>query len=409
MTEIFIAIIAILTLNFCLSRTLEWLNLRSWKNTLPTELEDFYDREQYKKAQQYHQTKGKLGLSESVLSFVLLIGILSFGGFGWLNDQLEMFINNEVLLGLAFFGVLFMVSDLLSLPFAVYDTFKIEADYGFNKTTGRTFIKDKLKSYLLTFLIGGGLLALMLWLMLNTGKTFWIYLMIVIVFVSVLFNMFYTSLVLPWFNKLEPLKDEELKSGISSLSERIGFSIKDIFVIDGSTRSTKANAFFSGFGNNKRIVLYDTLINDHTKEELLAILAHEIGHYKKQHIPKNMILSTIQSGILFFLLAQFLYMEELSLALGASEWQLHLNLLAFAILYEPVSILIGLFMNSVSRKFEYQADAFAANNYDKTPLIEGLKKLSTKHLSNLTPHPAYVFFHYSHPPILERIKALQKI
>lgn len=409
MTEIFIAIIGILTLNFCLNRTLEWLNLKSWKKTLPTELEDFYDREQYKKAQQYHQTKGKLGLFESVFSFVFLIGILSFGGFGWLNDQLELFMNNKVLLGLAFFGILFIVSDLLSLPFNVYDTFKIEADYGFNKTTITTFIKDQLKSYLLTFLIGGGLMALMLWLMLNTGKTFWIYLVILTVLVSLLFNMFYTSLILPWFNKLEPLKDEDLKSSISSLSERIGFPIKDIFVMDGSTRSTKANAFFSGFGSNKRIVLYDTLINDHTKEELLAILTHEIGHYKKQHIPKNMILSTLQTGILFFLLAEFLYMEELSLALGASEWQLHLNLLAFGILYEPVSILAGLFMNSVSRKFEYQADAFAANNYGKKPLIEGLKKLSIKHLSNLTPHPAYVFFHYSHPPILKRIKALQKI
>ncbi len=409
MTEIFIAIIGILTLNFCLNRTLEWLNLKSWKKTLPTELEDFYDREQFKKAQQYHQTKGKLGLFESVFSFVFLIVILSFGGFGWLNDQLELFMNNKVLLGLAFFGILFIVSDLLSLPFNVYDTFKIEADYGFNKTTITTFIKDQLKSYLLTFLIGGGLMALMLWLMLNTGKTFWIYLVILTVLVSLLFNMFYTSLILPWFNKLEPLKDEDLKSSISSLSERIGFPIKDIFVMDGSTRSTKANAFFSGFGSNKRIVLYDTLINDHTKEELLAILTHEIGHYKKQHIPKNMILSTLQTGILFFLLAEFLYMEELSLALGASEWQLHLNLLAFGILYEPVSILAGLFMNSVSRKFEYQADAFAANNYGKKPLIEGLKKLSIKHLSNLTPHPAYVFFHYSHPPILKRIKALQKI
>lgn len=409
MTEIFIAIIGILTLNFCLNRTLEWLNLKSWKKTLPTELEDFYDREQFKKAQQYHQTKGKLGLFESVFSFVFLIVILSFGGFGWLNDQLELFMNNKVLLGLAFFGILFIVSDLLSLPFNVYDTFKIEADYGFNKTTITTFIKDQLKSYLLTFLIGGGLMALMLWLMLNTGKTFWIYLVILTVLVSLLFNMFYTSLILPWFNKLEPLKDEGLKSSISSLSERIGFPIKDIFVMDGSTRSTKANAFFSGFGSNKRIVLYDTLINDHTKEELLAILTHEIGHYKKQHIPKNMILSTLQTGILFFLLAEFLYMEELSLALGASEWQLHLNLLAFGILYEPVSILAGLFMNSVSRKFEYQADAFAANNYGKKPLIEGLKKLSIKHLSNLTPHPAYVLFHYSHPPILKRIKALQKI
>lgn len=404
-----VLMIGILVLNFGLTQVLTILNFRTWKNKLPQSLVEFYDEESYLTAKIYHAAKNKVGFVSESFNFLLLSGFLIAGGFGWLNAWLSGFTDSPILLALLFFGVLFLASDLLNLGFNLYDTFRIEERFGFNKMTVKTFILDKLKGYGLTLLLGGGLLALILWLIVSIGPTFWVIAFLVITSFSVIMNLFYTDWILPLFNQLKPMEEGELKNRIREFGERVDFPVSEIYIMDGSKRSSKANAFFSGMGKQKKIVLFDTLLEDHSHDEIMAILAHETGHFKRKHIPKNLGISIFQTALMFFILSLLVYNENLSLALGAEKLQIHLNLLAFGILYEPISFLIGLFMNGLSRKFEYEADAYAGQTADKNALISGLKKLSTKHLSNLTPHPAYVFAHYSHPPVLKRIEALEKV
>lgn len=405
---LFYIIIGILVFNYLLSRILDYLNLKRWENRLPGELREFYDEQKYQRAQNYNFANNKLEFISETFSFLLIIIFLIAGGFGWLNELLKAYIQHPVLLALAYFGILFIVSDLLSLPFSIYHTFVIEEKYGFNRTSPKTFIADKIKGYLLTALIGGGLGALILWLILTLQQNFWLIALLVITAFILFFNLFYTTLILPLFNKLVPLQENTLKNSIYQYAQKVDFPLTKVYVIDSSKRSTKANAFFSGFGKKKKIVLFDTLIKDHNTEELVAILAHEIGHYKKKHIPKNIAFSILQTALMLFILSLFIFNKDLSLALGAGDWELHINLIAFGILYEPLSLIIGLIMNIFSRKFEFEADRFATQTYDSESLINGLKKLSIKHLSNLKPHPAFVFFHYSHPPLLKRIEAIRE-
>ncbi len=299
-----------------------------------------------------------------------------------------------------------MASDILTIPFQWYSTFVIEEKYGFNKTTVKTFISDKLKGYMLGALIGGGLLGAMIYLVNTIGPNFWIWFAILATAFMLFMNMFYTTLILPLFNKLTPLADGELKTAIEDFSRKINFPITNIFVIDGSKRSKKANAFFSGIGKKKKIVLYDTLIANHTTEELVAVLAHEVGHYKKKHIVWSLVLSVVQIVFTLFVLSLMVFNENLSLALGGQAQAIHLNLLAFTILFSPISAVTGLFMNAYSRKNEFEADAFAKKAYSGKALADALKKLSVDNLSNLYPHPAYVFFHYSHPPLLKRLERI---
>jgi STE24 endopeptidase len=299
-------------------------------------------------------------------------------------------------------------SDILTTPLSYYKTFVIEEKFGFNKSTKKLFWFDKIKGWLMSILLGGGILVLIIWFYQFAGKDFWIYAWIIVAVFSLIMNMFYAKLIVPLFNKQTPLENGELKTAIENYAQKVGLTLNNIFVIDGSKRSTKANAYFSGFGSQKRITLFDTLINDLETDEIVAVLAHEVGHYKRKHIIFNLASSILLTGFTLFILSLFINSALLSEALGVSIPSFHIGLIAFGILYSPISEITGLFMNYMSRKFEYQADNFAKETFDGTPLITSLKKLSKNNLSNLTPHKAYVFMHYSHPTLLERILNLEK-
>ena len=405
-TEYLWLITGIVIFGYAVGEILDWLNLRHSKAELPTEAEGIYDDEQYAKSQNYHKVTARFSFITSAFSTLLTVAILWFGGFGWLDSMLSANIDNEILLALAFFGVLFIASDIINLPFQLYSTFVIEEKFGFNKTTLKTFFLDKIKGYLIGALIGGGLMAGLIYLVLALGGNFWLLFWVAITLFMVVMNMFYTSLILPLFNKLTPLEDGSLRTLIEAYGKKVDFPLTNIYVIDGSKRSSKANAFFSGLGKKKKVVLYDTLIENHTDEELLAIFAHEVGHYKKKHIQLGLVLSVLQSGLMLFVLSLMIFNVQLSEALGATSMKIHLNLIAFGILYSPISMLTGLIMNLVSRKNEFEADRFAVDTADGTKLTAALKKLSSDNLSNLLPHPAYVFVNYSHPPLLQRIDAI---
>jgi STE24 endopeptidase len=399
-------IIAISTISYLFGELLDYLNLKSQRTDIPNEIASFYDRTKYLKSLDYHRELTRFGFLTSAFSFALSLTMLVAGGFGWLDSLLRPLISNEILLALAFFGILVIVSDLLTIPFQLYSTFVIEEKYGFNKTTVKTFLLDKLKGYLLGAVIGAPLLALLIYLIQVIGPNFWIWFALIAAAFMLFMNMFYTSLILPLFNKLTPLPDGELKSAIQTFAQKINFPLDNIFVIDGSKRSNKANAFFSGIGKKKKIVLYDTLIERHTTDELVAVLAHEVGHFKKKHIIWGFALSIAQVFFTLFILSLMVYNQSLSLALGGSQQAIHLNLIAFTILFAPISGITGLLMSMYSRKNEYEADAYARENYNGTALADALKRLSVDSLSNLYPHPMYVFFHYSHPPLLKRLAAL---
>ena len=406
--SILILLLAILSFDFIYSKILEFLNIRSMKETLPDNVKDIYDEEKYKKSIAYARTNNKFSLLTSSFSFLLSFALLSTGFFGWFDVVVRELIANEELVSLAFFGLLFLASDILNIPFQLYGTFVIEEKFGFNKTTYKTFVLDKLKGYVLTAIIGGLILFILLKLMNVFGQNFWIYFWVVISAFTLFMNMFYTSLILPLFNKLTPLEDGDLKQAIEAYSKKVSFPLDNIFVIDGSKRSAKSNAFFSGIGKKKKIVLYDTLIENHSKEELVAVLAHEVGHFKKKHIITGYLVSMLQTGITLFIMSLIIFNPEVSKAMGGEQLGIHLNLLAFGILYSPISHFIGIFMNVLSRKNEFEADAYARDTYDGAFLQQALKKLSVDNLSNLFPHPAYVFINYSHPPLLKRLAAMEK-
>ncbi len=405
---IFYIILAIIVFNFLLERLLAYLNQRNWCPELPNELEAFYDAAAYAKSQKYHKEKNRLALWSETLGFVILVVFLCLGGFGRTSIWLRQFIDDPIFLALAYFGLLSFAGSVIQLPFSLYNTFVIEEKYGFNRTTVRTYIADKIKGLALTLVIGGALGYLVLWLILSIGENFWLYAWVLFACIMLFINLFYTSLIVPIFNKLSPLEDGSLRQKIEAYARRVNFPLTNIMVLDGSKRSSKANAFFSGIGSSKKIVLYDTLIQKHTEDEVVAVLAHEVGHYKKKHIIKGLILGLLQTGFTLWLLLQFVFNESLSLALGENSWQLHVNLLAFSTLYEPISVILSLLMNVLSRKHEYEADTYAAQTADKQAFSQALIRLSTDTLSNLKPHPAYVFFHYSHPTLLQRLRNLNR-
>jgi STE24 endopeptidase len=406
---LFFFIIGLLVADFIFERFLEYLNSTQWSDQLPEEVKGIYDEEKYSRQQTYEKVNFRFSLITSSFSFLVMLLMFLLAGFAWVN-QLALSVSvNPILVALLFFGILLLASDLLTTPFSMYDTFVIEEKFGFNKTTPKTFILDKLKGWLLGAVIGGGLLALIINIYQLTTTSFWIYAWLVITVFSIFMVLFYSNLIVPLFNKQTPLPEGELKSAIENFSGKVGFKLDNIYVIDGSKRSTKANAYFTGLGAKKRIVLYDTLINDLTVNELVAVLAHEIGHYKKKHVVWSLLLGILQTGIMLFIFSLFVGSSALSAALGVETPSFHIGLIAFGILYSPISMITGLAMNVFSRRNEYQADAFAATNFDKNELASALKKLSVKNLSNLRPHPAYVFFHYSHPTLLQRLNALKQL
>ena len=402
-------ILAILVVNFLWEQYLDYLNLAHQKPQVPAELQDIVDAQTYQKTLDYQRAKAKFGLVTSSLGVMVMIALLLFGGFGMLDQWLRNYLSEPIPLALAFFAVLFLASDILSTPLQWYHTFVLEERFGFNKTTVKTFFLDKLKGYLLAAILGAPLLAFLMYSITELGAYFWIYFLGVIALFSLLINMFYTSWILPLFNKLTPLEEGDLKEAIQGYSESVNFPLDNIFVIDGSKRSKKANAFFSGLGKKKKIVLYDTLINNHNTEELVSILAHEVGHYKKKHLIQSYVLSILQAALLLFLLSLILKYEPLSIALGGTQPAMHLNLVAFGLLYTPISKVLGVLFNMLSRKNEFEADAYAAETSSGIALMAALKKLSINNLSNLWPHKLFVFFHYSHPPLLQRLQALKAL
>lgn len=406
--SLFYIILFILIADFVLERWLDYLNGKKQSADLPEEVRDVYDAVHYKKSQEYKRVNDRFSFITSSFSFALIIGMLLFGGFKIVDLWARSLTGHPILIALIFFGILAIASEILTLPFSVYDTFVIEEKFGFNKTTARTFILDKIKGWMLGALIGGGILSAILWFYQQTTTSFWIYAWIAVTAFSIFMTLFYSTLIVPIFNKQTPLEDGELKDEIKNFSEKAGFKLDNIFVIDGSKRSTKSNAYFSGLGAKKRIVLFDTLIKDLDKSEIVGVLAHEIGHYKKKHTLIGIITGIIQTGITLYLFSLFVDNPQLSAALGSDTASFHMGLVAFGILYSPISTIIGLCMNHFSRKHEYAADRYANEKYSGESLIMALKKLTSKNLSNLTPHPLYVFFHYSHPTLLQRIRALRQ-
>jgi STE24 endopeptidase len=407
-TSLFYIIIAIIIIDFIIDKILDALNAKHYNDSIPEELQDVYDDAEYKKSQAYKTTNYKFGVWSSTFSVALTLAFLLFDGFEHVDTIARSYSENSIIIALIFFGIIMLGSDIITTPFSYYKTFVIEDRFGFNKTNKKTFWLDKLKGLLMMAVVGGGLLTLIIWFYQFTGEYFWLYTWALIAVFTVFMNMFYAKLIVPLFNKQTPLEVGSLRDKISEYAQSVGFNMEKIFVIDGSKRSTKANAYFSGFGSEKRVTLYDTLINDLEEEEIVAVLAHEVGHYKKKHIIFNLIASILLTGLTLYILSVFISNPLLSNALGVSIPSFHVGLIAFGLLYSPISEITGFVMNYLSRKFEYQADDFAKSTYASIPMISSLKKLSKNSLSNLTPHPAYVWVHYSHPTLLERVQNLKK-
>lgn len=407
-TTLFYIIIALIVISFISDKILDALNAKHYNDPIPKELSDVYDESAYNKSQRYKKTNYKFGLLSSTFSLLLTLGFFFFDGFAYVDALARQWSSHPIVITLLFFGIIMLGSDILTTPFSYYKTFVIEERFGFNKTTKGTFILDKVKGWLMLLIVGGGILALLTWFYQTTGDLFWIYAWALIAVFTLFINLLYSRLIVPIFNKQSTLEDGDLRTQISNYAEKEGFNLDKIFVIDGSKRSTKANAYFSGFGSQKQVTLYDTLINDLEPEEIVAVLAHEVGHYKKKHIIFNLFASIILTGVTLFIMSLLISNPLLSEALGVDTPSFHIGLIAFGILYSPISEATGLIMNWFSRKFEYQADNFAKTTYKAESLISGLKKLSKNSLSNLTPHPAYVFMHYSHPTLLQRITNLKR-
>lgn len=405
---IFIIMVVFLCADFVIERVLEWMNTKVMSPNLPANLVGIYDEKEYGRFQCYHRENDHFELISSTVSFVIMLAFFSLGGFGWYNSLVVGITDNTIWQTLLFMAGLSVASGIISMPFEWYATFHIEEKYGFNKTTVKTYILDLLKGTVVSAIIGGILLAIIVWFYNWAGPLFWLYAWGVVTLFSVFMAMFYSQLIVPLFNKQTPLEARDLRDKINAFALRVGFRLDNIYVIDGSKRSTKANAYFTGIGPKKRIVLYDTLLKELSEEEIVAVLAHEVGHYKKKHTIRFMLASILQTGLILWLFSLCVNQPALSEALGSDRAYFQLGLVAFTILYSPVSMVLGLFMNVWSRKNEYEADEFAARNYDGEALISGLKKISVKALSNLTPHPVYEWVYYSHPSLLKRMGAINK-
>ncbi|SDS42830.1 STE24 endopeptidase [Gillisia sp. Hel1_33_143] len=405
---LFYILIAVIIIDFLIDKILDTLNAKHFNDPIPEGLSDVYETSEYNRSQNYKKERYKYSTVTSTISFIAMLLVLFFEGFAYLDKLVRTYSENEIVITLLFFGIIMLINEIIMLPFSWYSTFVIEEKYGFNKTSLKTFVSDKLKSLVLTAIFGGAILALIVWFYQLTAQNFWLYAWGLVIFITLFANMFYAKLIVPIFNKQVPLQDGSLRTKIEAYAKTVGFELHNIFIIDGSKRSTKANAYFSGFGKEKRITLYDTLLNDLEEEEIVGVLAHEVGHYKKKHIIANVAASIFTTGLTLWLLSLFIGNPLLSEALGVSTPSFHVGLIVFGILYSPVSAVTGLLMNILSRKFEYQADDFAKNTYNAEALISSLKKLSKTSLSNLTPHKAYVFVHYSHPTLLERFNNLRR-
>ena len=410
--NIFLAIIVgTIIFEYVLSFVSRQLNLKSLTTNLPDEFIGFYDEEKYAKSQNYTRANSSFGRISSTFNFILILAVIFLGLFDTLDQYVRSFGYSPLITGLMFFGIITIIQDILSTPFSLYSTFIIEEEYGFNKSTAKIYIMDKLKSYLLLLLLGVPLISAILYFF-ESLENAWLYAWGLMALLSVVMPKIFTQFIAPMFNKFTPLEDGELRDMIEEYSKKVDFPMTEVYVVDGSKRSAHSNAYFTGFGRNKRIVLFDTLMDNHTNEEILAILAHEVGHYKKKHIIKGMITSIIHSGVMLFILGLFIKMPELHTAMGmsADRPSVYAGLIFFSLLYAPIELVLSILFNILSRKHEFEADEYSALTLNNTShMISGLKTLTVKNLGNLTPHPLPVFLSYSHPPVLERINALRKI
>ncbi len=404
-----VIILAILIGTFLLQLIVDTLNIRHLKTDLPQEFKGLYDEEKYRISQTYLKECTRFGIISESITLVLTIGFILVGGFNMADRAARGFNLGPIWTGLVFAGIIILASQILHIPFSIYDTFVIEEKYGFNKTTPKTFILDILKSWVMLLIIGGPALALTLWFFQEAGRWAWVYCWAALTMLQMFLIFIAPVVIMPLFNKFVPLEEGELKKAIEDYANEQMFKIKGVFKMDGSKRSTKSNAFFTGFGRFKRIVLFDTLIEKHSVDELVSVLAHEIGHYKKRHILKSLILSVFTSGIMFYILSFFLNNPGLFEAFKMQETSIYASLLFFGFLYSPIDMVISVFRNAVSRKHEFEADAYVVRTFKRPDTLTlALKKLSVDNLSNLNPHPLKVMLSYSHPPVLDRIRALRQ-
>ena len=406
---LYYSILIVLTVNFLFERWLDYLNTTKWSSKLPPELCGIYSEEKYQKSLDYEKVTYRFTLLTESLGFIAVLLIFAAGGFGWLDGIIRSRVNNPIHVTLVFFAILGIITEIVSLPFSWYDTFIIEEKFGFNKTNQRVFFLDHLKGLIIGAIIGGIILYLIAWIYLVAGNLFWLYALLVIAIFSVFMLLFFSSIIVPLFNKQTPLADGDLKTAIKTFTNNAGFLLENVYVIDGSKRSTKANAYFTGLGNKKRIVLYDTLISELDTGEIVAVLAHEIGHYKRHHVISGLFFSLMTTAVMLYVFSLVSSNPAFAKVLGSDVPGFHLAIISFGILYSPLSLIFGLGLNYRTRMNEYEADRFAAEKYNGEYLAAALKKLSVNNLSNLTPHPAYVFFHYSHPTLLQRLKKLAEM
>ena len=402
-----VIILVTLLVDFILNLVADLYNLKALDAGLPGEFQGVYDEETYEKSQQYTKVQTRFGILTSTINLIILLGFWFVGGFNTLDQIVRGWALGTIWTGLAYIGILVVLKTILSLPFSIYSTFVIEERFGFNKTTPKTFVLDMLKGLALGVVLGGPLLAGILAFFTYFETYGWLYAWAAVTAFTLIIQFIAPRWIMPLFNDFEPLGEGDLRTKINAYAKRVNFKMEGIYVMDGSKRSSKSNAFFTGFGSNKRIALFDTLINNHTDDELVAVLAHEIGHYKKKHIIKNMAVSILQTGVMFLLLSIFLHSQGLYEAFYMEQTSVYAGLIFFGMLYAPIDMILSIFMQMASRKHEFEADAYASTTFKKEPMVQALKKLSKDNLSNLTPHPFYVFLNYSHPPVLQRIKAIR--
>lgn len=402
-------IIVILLGNYLLEQIISRLNIKALVDIVPKEFQGIINADKYRKSQDYTRVTDKFGFVQSTVSIITLMIFLLAGGFNAVDIFVRDFNQGSIVTGIFYMFALILLSSILSLPFSFYSTFVIEERFGFNTTTLKTFCMDLIKGVILALLIGTPVLYLILWFFETTGSLAWIYCWVGLTLFSLLLQFLAPVLIMPFFNKFTPLEDGILKEKVLAFAQTESFNIQGIYTMDGSKRSTKLNAFFTGFGKFRKIVFYDTLLEKLDDDEIVAVLAHEMGHYKHRHLFKMMAISICHTGLLFFLLSLFIGNESLFAAFQMENLSIYGALIFFSFIFSPFNMLLGIAVNSLSRKHEFQADRYAAQPpSDGAALVSGLKKLSIANLSNLTPHPAMVFLQYSHPPVLERIRALQK-
>ncbi len=401
-------ILIALVANFVLALIADWLNLRALDPQLPSEFAGVYDIEEYARSQQYTRVRTQFGFVTGTFDLALLLIFWQTGGFNYLDQLVRGWGLGVVATGLVFTGLLLLAKTLISLPFSIYSTFVIEERFGFNRTSPGTFLADLGKGIMLTLLLGGPLLAAVLWFFATTGNLAWLWCWGAVTLFTLIVQFIAPAWIMPLFNKFSPLEEGALREAIFNFANSVGFSLKNVFVMDGSKRSSKSNAFFTGFGRNKRIALFDTLITKHSVPELVGVLAHEIGHYQKKHIFQGMVISILHTGVMLYLLSIFVSHPGLFSAFYMDHSSVYAGMIFFGLLFTPIELVLSLLMNILSRHNEFEADAFAAEHTrEPESMIDALKKLSVDNLANLTPHPFYVLLHYSHPPLLQRITALR--